>query len=218
MIAVRTTVQLTYWKDQGSAGKMEDTLQDSISIYTRAQARMVAIPPNENQGIAFDLLFKAPITDQNSLNQVQQVAQAITIFTETNNRADSDLRKYCDDDAFGGNNRWQPVPDETTLPLAQRNSQKTYGVDQEVYGPINGIRAPMYRGQNPDCKDKGTQAETFPYLYTGPGAPAGQNARRATMTVCITCNSTGATLRRYGVRFARCIKMEFCNRSKPICR
>ena len=172
---------LTYWVDASCSGKIDTVVEEAIEMHSRANTRMAATPTDTNQDTAFSLLFKQPKTDQATHDEVQRVESGLGGFTLTSDRANSNLRIYCDDDAFGGQNRWQPVPDDPTLPSgATQNSQRTYGIDQELYDPLNGIRMPLNLNQMPGCKDKDTQAETFTILDT---AATGQTQDRATLTV-----------------------------------
>lgn len=177
---------LTYWMDGSCRNDAVVAVAEAIDMHSRANTRMTATPADTNQDTAFELLFKQPKTDLPTFNEVQRVESGLGGFTTSNDRASSNLRIYCDDDEFGGQNRWQPVPDDPTLPsLVTPNSQRTYGVDQELYDPLNGIRMPLILNQMPGCKDPDTQAETFDSLHT---ATIGQNPNRATLTVGTIAN------------------------------
>jgi hypothetical protein len=172
---------LTYWEDSSCNGKIDTVVEEAIEMHSWANTRMTATAADTNQDTAFSLLFKQPKTDLPTFNEVQRVESGLGEFTISNDRANSNLRIYCDDDEFGGQNRWQPVPNDPTLPSgATQNSQRTYGVDQEVYDPLNGIRMPLTLNVKPGCKDPDTEAETFDLLHT---AVTGQTQNRATLTV-----------------------------------
>lgn len=182
LYATQNQVQaLTYWVDDSCNNKIDTVVKEAIEMHSRANTRMTATAADTNQDTAFSLLFKQPKTDQPTFNEVQRVKSGLGGFTISNDRANSNLRIYCDDDELGGQNPWQPVPDDSTLPSGvTQNFQRTYDVDQELYHPLNGIRMPLNLNEMPGCKNPDTQAETFYLLHT---ATTEQTQNRATITV-----------------------------------
>ena len=85
-------------------------------------------------------------------------------LTNTTDRASSDIRIYCDDDAMDGTGRWQPVPDIPNLLLFQiPNLKKTAGVDKEYIDTINGVRRVL---KTLGCKDPQGETQGATLLQT----------------------------------------------------
>jgi len=172
---------LTYWIDSSCNDKLSETVMtEAIQYHSRANYRM-HLDADHNQATAFHFLYKVLYEDANSYHEVDRITAGVGGFTPTNDHPNSNLRIYCDDDDAGPDGRWKPVPDIPNLPEGVvPNSRKTYGVDQEMYDPINGIRSSLDFNMKTGCKFEDTFAETFVIRMN----TAGQNENRATLTVC----------------------------------
>jgi len=172
---------LTYWIDPSCNNKLHHSVfPEAVQFYSSANHRMQP-GTDDNQETAFNLIFKVPYANITSYNEVKRITAGIGGFTLSDDRLNSDFRVYCDDDDEGPDKRWRPVPDIYPLPKGVvPNSQRIYGVDQEMYDPINRMRAPLGLNQKLTCKVRGAFASTYFIRIDTPG----EKEKRTTMTVC----------------------------------
>ncbi|MCJ1292952.1 hypothetical protein MMC34_004505 [Xylographa carneopallida] len=195
IVTIGSPVQaLTIWVDRascapGGANRLGDTVSEAIQMAQRASTRISTNPADPNQVSYFQRIFKAVLQAADpAVVEVLNVlgpGNGIGSFVVTANQAASDVRLYCDDDRSGVG-RWRPVPDIPHLPSGVKaNSARTAGVDQEWEDPVNHIRRVR---KTKGCQDRdstgnpNTFAET--YILLPPGAVAGQNPRRSSITIC----------------------------------
>jgi len=171
----------TYWIDSSCYDKLHYTvIPEAVEFYSSANYRM-HLMTDRNQETAFNLLFKVPYLDAASYNEVNRITAGVAGFTLIDERPNSDLRVYCDNDEEGPDKRWRPVPDILDLPEGVvPNSQRTYGVDQEMYDHINGFRAEINRNEKLGCQVEGVFAITYLNLRD----KVGENENRTILTVC----------------------------------
>ena len=142
-------------------------------------------------------------------NSVEGIASGLAGLQQIDDQATSNLRIYCDQDPYLGNDaRWQVVPD---LPEAyQPNSQRIPGVNQEFFDKENFVRrSPISLGcQNSGANSGGGGGDNanYPKLmeiandpirpndfdsdnYAGWAVPDNLNPVRSVLSVSLAINS-----------------------------
>ncbi|KAF2429078.1 hypothetical protein EJ08DRAFT_698659 [Tothia fuscella] len=193
-LAVDNGDPLTYWIDDtckatgpnGFNESFERTLKDVIHNASRALKRL-QFRQDANQNRLLSKIFEIDQSNVDFKKQIEDTFSSLSRMVETQNRASSDVRFYCDEDVVGDGHRWTLVPDdpEDSLP----NSKRKRGINQEVEDKLNHMKMAVVHRDPPlediatqGVQDGVTRAELF-YLHNSDPAPPEENPTRSTVTL-----------------------------------
>ncbi|KAH8696956.1 hypothetical protein GQ44DRAFT_98932 [Phaeosphaeriaceae sp. PMI808] len=196
MSSLCVAVPTTYWvhsscQDPRFHGSFEIALKDALFTAKRALMRLEA-PVGPYMDEIFQLLFRKPKSDVATFNRVKYIFEVLgTQMVRTENQLTSDIRIYCDGDAYGPGNRWTITPNDPSDPVYVKNDRLPRELPagqpkdtplQQWQDETNWIR--MSRGSMGCKSTEATAAETQHRKFTAENTPRGINPERVTFTIC----------------------------------